>query len=92
MQISSDQRDGWRQAKNDCESWRPHTWALAKGRRVCLGQNIAVMQMKKVIPMLVLNFDIELADPHASLDADFSPAVACLKPLMVRLSPVAGEQ
>ena len=63
---------------------------FSKGRRVCLGQNIAVMQMKKVIPMLVLNFNIELADPHARLDADFSPAVACLKPLMVYLSPIAG--
>ena len=65
---------------------------FSKGRRVCLGQNIAVMQMKKVIPMLVLNFNIELADLYATLDADFSPAVACLKPLMVRLSPIAGEK
>ena len=64
---------------------------FSKGRRVCLGQSIAVMQIKKVIPMLVLHFDIQLADPHAKLDADFSPAVACLKPLMVHLSPIAGE-
>ncbi|ETS73694.1 hypothetical protein PFICI_14640 [Pestalotiopsis fici W106-1] len=87
---------------DDANVYRPERWltsdrdvlrqmeashmGFSRGRRVCLGQNIAVMQMKKVLPALVMKFEIfqlELANPEASLEADFSPAVACLKPLFV---------
>ncbi|KAI8630817.1 cytochrome P450 [Xylariaceae sp. FL1651] len=57
---------------------------FSRGRRVCLGQHIAVLQMKKVIPALVMKFKLSLVDPGASLKADFSSAVACLDPLYVR--------
>lgn len=58
----------------DAEVFRPERWTEAsrerlktmeqmhmgfsRGRRVCLGQNIAVLQLKKVVPALVLKFDV----------------------------------
>ncbi|KAK5707297.1 hypothetical protein LTR17_020832 [Elasticomyces elasticus] len=76
---------------------------LSRGRRVCLGQHIAMMQMKKAMAALVLTFDVSrihratehlltraqmtLSDPMSVLRADFSPAVACLKPMMVNIVP-----
>ncbi|KAK3674138.1 hypothetical protein LTR78_005985 [Recurvomyces mirabilis] len=85
----------------DAQQFRPERWltedadmlkkmeqahmGFSRGRRVCLGQHIAVLQIKKVIPALVMGFEISLVDPHAELKADFSPAVACLEPLMVKV-------
>ncbi|KAF3024757.1 hypothetical protein E8E14_005753 [Neopestalotiopsis sp. 37M] len=85
---------------NDANIYRPERWltsdpdalrrmeathmGFSRGRRVCLGQNVAIMQMKKVLPALLMKFELELADPKAYLEADFSPAVACLKPLLVK--------
>ncbi|KAL7622548.1 hypothetical protein AAE478_008055 [Parahypoxylon ruwenzoriense] len=57
---------------------------FSRGRRSCLGQNIAIMQMKKTLPALVMKFKLSLVDPEATLEADFSPAVACPKPLYVK--------
>jgi len=58
----------------DAEEFRPERWlevnsetlrsmesahlGFSRGKRVCLGQHIAVMQMKKVIPVLILNFNV----------------------------------
>ncbi|KIW00379.1 uncharacterized protein PV09_08089 [Verruconis gallopava] len=87
---------------SDVEAFRPERWlsgdgettrkmeasslGFSRGKRVCLGQNIATMQLKKVIPTLFLNFTIELQDDSQVLDADFTPAVAFVKPLFVSLS------
>lgn len=59
---------------NDVYTFRPERWLTTKaeelrrmegafmgfsrGRRVCLGQHIAVLQMKKVLSVLVTNFDV----------------------------------
>jgi len=83
----------------DVHSFRPERWldsniekvkkmeqtfmGFSKGRRVCLGQHVAVMQMKKVIPALIMNFDLNFIDIEASLDADMRPAVVSLRPLWV---------
>ena len=83
----------------DVETFRPERWlnvdtervkkmeqtfmGFSKGRRVCLGQHVAVMQMKKVVLSLIMSFDLNFMDANARLDADMSPAVACLKPLWV---------
>jgi cytochrome P450 len=83
----------------DVESFRPERWldtdiervkkmeqtfmGFSRGRRVCLGQHVAVMQMKKVVPALIMSFDLNFVDAKAPLDADMSSAVACLKPLWV---------
>jgi cytochrome P450 len=56
---------------------------FSRGRRACLGQHVAVMQMKRVIPALVLGFDLNLLDEDAWLDADMSGMVPVLKPLWV---------
>lgn len=56
---------------------------FSRGRRVCLGQHVAVMQMKKVISVLVLGFDLEFVDKKAWLDADMSGMVPVLKPLWI---------
>lgn len=61
---------------DDAEVFRPERWlevsadrlrvmeachlGFGRGRRVCLGQNLAVMEMKKVIPAVLLNFDVSV--------------------------------
>jgi cytochrome P450 len=83
----------------DVESFRPERWldtdmervkkmeqtfmGFSRGRRVCLGQHVAVMQMKKVVPALIMSFDLNFVDAKAPLDAEMSSAVVCLKPLWV---------
>ncbi|KAI0508452.1 cytochrome P450 [Xylaria bambusicola] len=56
---------------------------FSRGRRVCLGQHVAMMSMKKVIASILLKYKLSLLDPNGMLDLDFSPAVACLKSLYV---------
>lgn len=62
---------------DDVDVYRPERWltsnaqelrqmesahmGFSRGRRVCLGQNIAIMQMKKVIPALVMKFEVNHA-------------------------------
>lgn len=83
----------------DADLFRPERWldgdaekvkrmeqasmGFSRGRRVCLGQHVAVMQMKKVVPVLVLEFDIGFVNAGAWLDADMSPMVPCLRPMWV---------
>lgn len=59
---------------DDVHAFRPERWltpdperlrqmeaahmGFSRGRRVCLGQHIAVLQMKKVIPALVMKFEV----------------------------------
>ncbi|KAI1341691.1 cytochrome P450 [Xylariaceae sp. FL0016] len=87
----------------DADVFRPERWltpdkdrlrlmeashmGFSRGRRACLGQHIAVMQMKKVIPALLMKYKLTLVHPDAPLDADFSPTVAVLKPLYVKCEP-----
>ncbi|KAI1159581.1 putative benzoate 4-monooxygenase cytochrome P450 [Nemania serpens] len=63
---------------NDAEFWRPERWlvkdaarrkameqgilTLGAGRRVCLGRHVGVLEIKKLIPFLVLNYDIKIVD------------------------------
>ncbi|KAJ9489105.1 hypothetical protein VN97_g4169 [Penicillium thymicola] len=63
----------------DVEKWRPERWVdvdpqqrqkmlasimtFGAGRRVCLGQNIAMLEMKKLIPALLTNYEFHLVDP-----------------------------
>ncbi|KAF2201807.1 cytochrome P450 [Delitschia confertaspora ATCC 74209] len=60
----------------DAETFRPERWlegdrghmdrffiAFGAGARVCIGKNLSWMEMSKLIPLVLLNFDIELEDP-----------------------------
>ncbi|KAJ3577662.1 hypothetical protein NPX13_g2907 [Xylaria arbuscula] len=83
----------------DTQVFRPERWltpnreelrlmeathmGFSRGRRVCLGQHIAMMQMKKVIAAVLTKYKLSFVGPDPTLDADFSSAVACLKPLHV---------
>ncbi|KUI52982.1 Pisatin demethylase [Cytospora mali] len=65
----------------DAEVWNPDRWMVAKdlkqkreaaimtfgaGRRVCLGRHIAMLELKKIVPALVLRYEFELLDPKSN--------------------------
>ncbi|KAI8955740.1 cytochrome P450 [Xylaria longipes] len=84
---------------DDVDVFRPERWLIedreqlrlmeaahmgfSRGRRNCLGQNIAVLSMKKVIPALIMKFNLNLVDTDASLEADYAPAAAVVEPIYV---------
>ncbi|KAJ5713090.1 uncharacterized protein N7483_010271 [Penicillium malachiteum] len=63
------------------EEWNPERWlcggeghkkkleqsmlTFGAGRRVCLGKYIGIFEVKKLIPFLILNYDIDIFDPKA---------------------------
>ncbi|KAL4907841.1 hypothetical protein BDW74DRAFT_189250 [Aspergillus multicolor] len=62
----------------DADIWNPGRWMVDRtlknkreaavltfgaGRRVCLGRHIAMLELKKIVPALVLRYDFELVDP-----------------------------
>ncbi|KAL4815496.1 cytochrome P450 [Aspergillus spinulosporus] len=65
----------------DADDWRPERWlegdaehrrkleasimTFGAGRRVCLGRNVALFEIKKIVPALVLNYKIDLLDPKS---------------------------
>lgn len=44
-------------------------YGFSRSRRACLGQHVAVMQMKKVVLALIMSFDLNFVDAKAPLDA-----------------------
>ncbi|KAI0539191.1 cytochrome P450 [Xylaria digitata] len=84
----------------DVDVFRPERWLISdreqlrimeaahmgfsRGKRNCIGQNIAMLSMKKVIPALINKFKLTLVDPEASLKADYTPNVALLEPIYVK--------
>ncbi|RHZ48346.1 hypothetical protein CDV55_101309 [Aspergillus turcosus] len=63
----------------DAETWRPERWLVddpeqrrkleasimtfGAGRRTCLGKYIALLEIKKIVPALLMNYDVQLVDP-----------------------------
>ncbi|KAK3673769.1 hypothetical protein LTR78_006322 [Recurvomyces mirabilis] len=63
----------------DAEEWRPDRWlgddkeevkymdqhvlSFGAGKRTCLGRNIAMLELLKVVPALLLRYEIKLAQP-----------------------------
>ena len=93
---------------SDVEVFRPERWlsgdvevtrkmessflGFSRGKRVCLGQNIAVMQVKKVVPALVVKYQFELEREEQELDAEYSSAIVVAKELPVRVKRKAGSK
>jgi len=63
----------------DADDWNPDRWMVPKelkqkreaaimtfgaGRRVCLGRHIAMLELKKIVPALLLRYEFELLDPE----------------------------
>ncbi len=65
---------------HDAESWNPGRWlskeetetkhmdhsilSFGAGKRSCLGKNIALLELHKLVPALLMKFKIELANPN----------------------------
>ncbi|KAJ5602591.1 cytochrome P450 [Penicillium hordei] len=65
---------------NDATAFRPERWieaseeqrrymdrsflAFSAGKRTCTGVHIAWLEMKKTLPLLMMNFDLDLVDPN----------------------------
>ncbi|OAA43657.1 Cytochrome P450 [Metarhizium rileyi] len=69
----------------DAEFWRPERWlegdaehkkkmengmlTFGAGRRICLGRYIGIFEIKKMVPFLLLNYEIEAVD-HTAFKAE----------------------
>jgi hypothetical protein len=67
---------------SDADEWRPERWlaedaeeikymerhllAFGAGNRTCLGRHVAMLELSKMIPALVLRYDVRLKDPKKS--------------------------
>jgi len=67
----------------DTSSFKPERWLEASlngrrkmerslltfgsGKRMCIGNHIAIMEIKKLVAAFVLGFDMELQDPHVDI-------------------------
>ncbi|ETS85305.1 hypothetical protein PFICI_03330 [Pestalotiopsis fici W106-1] len=68
---------------DDPEAFKPERWLVSKeeaqrmdnymlafglGSRTCLGKNIALLEMNKLVPQIVRNYDLSLVDPTMKLE------------------------
>ncbi|KAM7187555.1 Cytochrome P450 [Naviculisporaceae sp. PSN 640] len=62
------------------------TLSWSHGSRTCLGRNLATIEMKKLIPSILLNFEFKLCEP--TLDIKFGRGILESEenPIMVRVS------
>ncbi|KAB8256643.1 cytochrome P450 [Aspergillus pseudonomiae] len=67
----------------DADEFRPERWLVSAeegqamdrywlpfghGSRTCIGKNISLLEMSKLIPRIIRRFDFELANPHMKLE------------------------
>ncbi|KAK4147374.1 Pisatin demethylase [Dichotomopilus funicola] len=50
--------------KERMQRWGQSLLAFGGGYRICLGRNLSMMEVYKVVPTLMATFDIELEDPN----------------------------
>jgi cytochrome P450 len=69
---------------NDPDAFRPERWledgsgqmerfffAFGAGARLCISKKPSRIEMSKMIPLLLLHYDINLADPQAEWKENF---------------------
>lgn len=66
------------------EAHQPFGW----GHRNCLGQNMAMHEMRLILATIIYNFDVELHEEHADWPEQQAYALWVKKPLLCRLTPV----
>ncbi|KAJ5212811.1 uncharacterized protein N7498_004457 [Penicillium cinerascens] len=64
----------------DADHWRPERWLVDQeqyrvmersvltfgaGRRICLGRNVALLELKKLTAAILLSYDVQILDPAA---------------------------
>lgn len=58
----------WIEADDDKRRAMERAWfSFGAGKRICLGQNIALLEIKKLLPLLAMRFRIRLVDPSYEL-------------------------
>ncbi|EKG16795.1 hypothetical protein MPH_05998 [Macrophomina phaseolina MS6] len=92
---------------DDAEDFRPERWldeqrkhemypnqyffSIGGGSRTCIGKNIAMLEMGKVLPTILLHFDLQLAPEKGSPKEVYGLFVA-LEPLsVIALGPQIGS-
>ncbi|KAB8258857.1 cytochrome P450 [Aspergillus pseudonomiae] len=70
----------------DADAWRPERWlenpvrtrqmenallSFGAGRRVCLGKNIALLELKKLTSALMLHYELEIVNPEKFQSQNF---------------------
>ena len=81
----------------DADRWRPERWlepgaaetdrymlAFGMGSRTCIGKNISLLEMAKLVPQLVRNFDFEL-------DMGPNPELVCENRWFVKMMNFEGR-
>ncbi|KIX05577.1 uncharacterized protein Z518_06449 [Rhinocladiella mackenziei CBS 650.93] len=60
----------WIESKDQASEMERSFLAFGAGSRTCIGKNISLMEMSKVVPELIRRFDFTLADPHAEIQME----------------------
>ncbi|EXJ82168.1 hypothetical protein A1O1_08237 [Capronia coronata CBS 617.96] len=88
---------------DDSDTFRPERWldatetqkrrmdrafiAFSAGKRICMGIHIAWLELKKALPLLVMNFDMSLVNPSQKPEEEARiSAVKYAPPIWLRLS------
>lgn len=58
------QGEGDEAYKDRMQLWGTAQIQFGGGSRICLGRNLSIMEVYKVVPTLIATFDIELEDPN----------------------------
>ncbi|KAL6246465.1 hypothetical protein RBB50_006701 [Rhinocladiella similis] len=77
----------WLEASEDQRRRMDRTFiAFSAGKRICMGLHIAWLELKKALPLLVMNFDMALVNPEQNLQEEIRiSAVKYAPPIWMRL-------
>lgn len=76
--------DRWIEASDEQRSLMERSFlGFSTGKRVCLGMHIAILEMKKVIPLVLMNFDVstsKIKSPNQRITDILDPARPRFRP------------